>query len=776
MSMGGQPHLGAGVHVGQHLGKRCVLGACLEDRADDLEERPFQLPFDRKYIPPGVDLRRWMSPVEDEGLLGTCVASALAGAVEYLVLRESRVLADVSRLFIYYNQRLWMNQVRQDAGASLRDGIRVLHRLGVPHEKMWPYTFDNLAVQPPESVYRAAYDHRITDYCKVPVDLDSLRGCLAGGIPVAFGTHVWSYFSDLGPDGMLRMPRAGDKGEGRHAMLAVGYCDRAEVFIVRNGWGADWGNSGYCYVPYKYLTNPHWTHSCWAIRTSADVTFEEAEHVQSDLQVAPLVNSAATGMPTAESLFGPPAFEVAKGPMAAPTQASAPGAPSPLGPSHTNKAPSLLSSLGALALGKKTPMEIALDMATHHSKGLVARWTGSDMAGSMVSGVIGNLAPAVHRGQRLDVGVVGGAVMNAAMGGGGVSGAAPAGNMSGWGVVAPPGAAPNSSGYDPGVLTGRDRVDEILQQLRTVPPHAEVRKHHWDDTYDEQAAVPADAPSPVHGLSPAAPAPALPTTSDARAGAVPVAASGLATPAGKVSRTRRAHQTQLLAVPKVEAAHARRAPSRAARSGTPGTQVMAAVPDVRATPDAKKSGAEQLRAHWQSLDGANGPLGRVVAGEFLLSDQQGLGLLCKNGAIVWHPERGAVELVGTLFRSWSRCGAEGGPLGYPISPELNVTNGAWTARLVRFEHGLLIDWIHPGAEDIPPFMLLGGDLLYQAWVSAGAERGPAGVPLAVPQDLPERDARVLPCSNGAVTWTRAEGPQCRSGEDYRAWCARLATG
>jgi uncharacterized protein with LGFP repeats len=236
----------------------------------------------------------------------------------------------------------------------------------------------------------------------------------------------------------------------------------------------------------------------------------------------------------------------------------------------------------------------------------------------------------------------------------------------------------------------------------------------------------------------------------------------------------------LLAVPKIEAAHARQSAPAApvpVKSGVPGTQVMAAVPDLRQAAKAPtKSGAEQLREHWQSLGGAGGPLGRVVAGELQLSDRKGLGLVCKNGAIVWHPDRGAIELVGTLFRSWTRSGAEGGPLGYPIAPELSVSDGEWTARLARFENGLIIDWIHPGSEDIPPFTLLGGDILYQTWVQAGAERGPAGVPLAVPQDLPERGARVLPCSNGAVTWTRAEGTQCLSGDGYRSWCARLAGG
>jgi len=570
--------------------------------------------------------------------------------------------------------------------------------------------------------------------------------------------------------------------------LIVGYCDRAQVFIVRNSWGAHWGDAGYCYMPYRYVTNPNWTHTCWAVRTSADVTFEEAEHVQPDLQQHGSPSAAAPGappaMPTAESLFGAPAFDVS---TSAPT---APQGAQPAAASKRASPPSLLSSLAALAMGKKSPMQIALEMATHHSKGLVARWTGSEMAGSMVSGVIGNLAPSVQGGQKLDVGLVGEAVMNAALGGSPL-GPLPsdAGAPGGWlGPGAQTGTQQgNTSGYDPGVLTGPDRTVPILEQLQRPPPAVTVHRHHWDDTYDEQAAIQAAVPRPVQGARPVPPAPAAPPPSPAgapptaRAQPAPAAAQPAAAAAQPAARRpRRAHQTQLLAIPKIEAAHARRAappPPAAAGSGTAGTQVMAAQPDLRGTANPRpKSGAEQLREHWQSLGGASGPLGRVVGGELTLSDRKGLGLLCKNGAIVWHPDRGPIELVGTLFHSWSRCGAERGPLGYPVASELQVSNGEWTARLARFENGLIIDWVHPGAEDIPPFTLLGGDILYQAWVRAGAERAPAGVPLAVPQELPERGARVLPCSNGAVTWTRGEGAQCLAGDGYRAWCARLAAG
>ena len=36
-----------------------------------------------------------------------------------------------------------------------------------------------------------------------------------------------------------------------HAVCAVGYDDDKQTVIIRNSWGEDWGDKGYCYFPYE---------------------------------------------------------------------------------------------------------------------------------------------------------------------------------------------------------------------------------------------------------------------------------------------------------------------------------------------------------------------------------------------------------------------------------------------------------------------------------------------------------------------------------------------
>jgi C1A family cysteine protease len=62
------------------------------------------------------------------------------------------------------------------------------------------------------------------------------------------------------------MPAAGERPVGGHAVLAVGYDDKAQRFAVRNSWGSSWGQKGYFTIPYAYLTHPGLASDFWTIR------------------------------------------------------------------------------------------------------------------------------------------------------------------------------------------------------------------------------------------------------------------------------------------------------------------------------------------------------------------------------------------------------------------------------------------------------------------------------------------------------------------------------
>jgi C1A family cysteine protease len=236
----------------------------LPDQRDLLYAKAFRVPA---ALPAQVDLRAGCSPVENQLSLGSCTANALIGALEFLELKAQQKLVDLSRLFVYYNERVIEHSTKHDAGAMLRDGIKSLAKQGVCPEPSWPYTIRKFALRPPAACYAQAKLHTISSYHRLAA-LDEMRACLADGFPFVFGFTVYESFesSAVAKSGVVNLPKAKEPVIGGHAVCAVGYDDAAQRFIVRNSWGADWGQRGYFTMPYAYLADRNLSDDFWTVR------------------------------------------------------------------------------------------------------------------------------------------------------------------------------------------------------------------------------------------------------------------------------------------------------------------------------------------------------------------------------------------------------------------------------------------------------------------------------------------------------------------------------
>jgi C1A family cysteine protease len=218
-------------------------------------------------LPPSVDLRPTCPPVENQGQLGSCTANALVGALEFLERKDNVKFADLSRLFIYYDERVIEHTVKSDSGAQIRDGVKTLAKQGVCPEKEWPYNIAKFAAKPSAKCYKDALQHQITSYHRI-LTLDEMRGCLASGFPFVFGFTVYESFESqqVAQTGIVNMPQPGERTLGGHAVVAVGYNDSEKRFVVRNSWGTTWGQQGYFTMPYDYLSNRNLSDDFWTIR------------------------------------------------------------------------------------------------------------------------------------------------------------------------------------------------------------------------------------------------------------------------------------------------------------------------------------------------------------------------------------------------------------------------------------------------------------------------------------------------------------------------------
>jgi C1A family cysteine protease len=220
-------------------------------------------------LPERVDLRKQCPAVYDQGQLGSCTANAIAGALEFdqkkLKLKE---VFTPSRLFIYYDERAIEGTVESDSGAMIRDGVKSVAKRGACKESSWPYEIARFRDKPGKPCYAEAKKHQAIQYMRVNQSLSQLKGCLSEGFPFVFGFAVYESFlsSKVANSGKVEMPRAGEEFEGGHAVMAVGYDEDEQRFIIRNSWGRKWGMDGYFTMPYPYLVQQSLSRDFWTIR------------------------------------------------------------------------------------------------------------------------------------------------------------------------------------------------------------------------------------------------------------------------------------------------------------------------------------------------------------------------------------------------------------------------------------------------------------------------------------------------------------------------------
>ena len=220
-------------------------------------------------LPTKVDLRPKFPPVYDQGQLGSCTANAIGAAFEYDQMNQGLKDFMPSRLFIYWNERAIEGTTDTDSGAQIRDGIKSVAKLGVCTETTWPYDITKFTEKPSTDAYSEGEKHQVLVYRRVMGNLHQMQGCLASGYPFVFGFSVYESFEspEVARTGVVPLPPRGEQLIGGHAVVAVGYDDASQRFIVRNSWGPDWGDKGYCTMPYGYLTDPQLARDFWAVYT-----------------------------------------------------------------------------------------------------------------------------------------------------------------------------------------------------------------------------------------------------------------------------------------------------------------------------------------------------------------------------------------------------------------------------------------------------------------------------------------------------------------------------
>ena len=226
-------------------------------KGDAVVPQPLPPAFDAVQVADAVDLRKYSTPVGDQGQTSRCSAFAWTHATEMVSNIKTGSAPRLSPSFTMLQFQRMQGDAKDykyafsggDGTVSGTDPGNVLVEHGTCRQELWPdgsevpVTSERVLVSDAEKHHLDATPH--------PISSDDVRKVLSAGCPVHVAMNTGEAFSDVGRDGQFNAAETASGRHGRHAMLIVGYT--GNFYIIKNSWGTEWGDKGYCYVPKNVL-------------------------------------------------------------------------------------------------------------------------------------------------------------------------------------------------------------------------------------------------------------------------------------------------------------------------------------------------------------------------------------------------------------------------------------------------------------------------------------------------------------------------------------------
>lgn len=214
-------------------------------------------------LPPAVDLRPDLGPVDNTGQTYCSSAAVVCACVDRILKKRNNSYTRASRLFVHYNARRLGGNEARTITPSLQMCIGSLVSEGFVSDADWPLDAAKVNDKPPQAVYGKA--SLLIDYewgqTRSP---EAVKAALADGYPVAFRySGPEAEFRAAAKTGKMEpwgTKPAPELNKFAHIMLVVGYDDAAQTWMVRNVWGEEWGDKGHLTVPYDTMKACTLTH------------------------------------------------------------------------------------------------------------------------------------------------------------------------------------------------------------------------------------------------------------------------------------------------------------------------------------------------------------------------------------------------------------------------------------------------------------------------------------------------------------------------------------
>jgi C1A family cysteine protease len=194
----------------------------------------------------------YVSPIKNQGSCGSCWAFATTAGL------ESQVMIATAGMPIDISEQILVScsGAGSCSGGSSATASGYIRDIGLPLESCFKYTATNNSCsnacatwqQGTEQLYSINGWHRAST---TTLTANDLKNALYAYGPVIATMYVYNDFYSY-RSGVYSYTTG--SYVGAHAVLAVGYDDTLQAFIVKNSWGSSWGEAGYFMIAYSEVT------------------------------------------------------------------------------------------------------------------------------------------------------------------------------------------------------------------------------------------------------------------------------------------------------------------------------------------------------------------------------------------------------------------------------------------------------------------------------------------------------------------------------------------